>query len=86
MASGALTQMRGGNVLQIINSVGLALKNILGEEYGISSYRGNWIEKKGIKYMPTFHPAALLRDESKKIDFWNDLCYYNIRRILHKSP
>ena len=30
MASGALTQMRGGNVSQIINSVGLALKNILG--------------------------------------------------------
>ena len=23
--------------------------------------------------MPTFHPAALLRDESKKIDFWKDL-------------
>jgi DNA polymerase len=23
--------------------------------------------------MPTFHPAALLRDESKKIDFWRDL-------------
>lgn len=23
--------------------------------------------------MPTWHPAALLRDESKKIDFWNDL-------------
>lgn len=30
MASGALTQMRGGNAIQIINSVGLALKNILG--------------------------------------------------------
>ena len=28
---------------------------------------------KEIKYMPAFHPAALLRDESKKIDFWNDL-------------
>ena len=50
-----------------------ALKNILGEEYGITASRGRWIEKKGIKYMPTFHPAALLRDESKKIDFWNDL-------------
>lgn len=50
-----------------------ALKNILGEEYGITASRGKWIEKKGIKYMPTFHPAALLRDESKKIDFWNDL-------------
>jgi len=50
-----------------------ALKNILGDEYVITSSRGKWIEKKGIKYMPTFHPAALLRDETKKIDFWNDL-------------
>ena len=51
----------------------VALKNILGEEYGITMARGKWIEKKGIKYLPTYHPAALLRDESKKIDFWNDL-------------
>lgn len=50
-----------------------ALKNILGEEYSITATRGKWIDKKGIKYMPTYHPAALLRDESKKIDFWNDL-------------
>ena len=50
-----------------------ALKNILGKEYGITSARGKWIEKKGILYMPTWHPAALLRDETKKIDFWNDL-------------
>ena len=50
-----------------------ALKNILGTQYSITSSRGKWIEKKNIKYMPTFHPAALLRDESKKIDFWNDL-------------
>ena len=51
----------------------VALKNILGEEYSITKVRGNWIEKNGIYYMPTFHPAALLRDESKKIDFWKDL-------------
>ena len=51
----------------------MALKNILGKEYGITASRGKWIEKKGILYMPTFHPAALLRDDSKKIDFWNDL-------------
>ena len=30
-------------------------------------------KKYEIKYLPTFHPAALLRDESKKIDFWKDL-------------
>ena len=51
----------------------VALKNILGNEYGITASRGKWIEKKGIKYMPTWHPAALLRDETKKIDFIKDL-------------
>ncbi len=50
-----------------------ALKNILGKEYGITSARGNWMEQKGILYMPTWHPAALLRDENKKIEFWQDL-------------
>ena len=51
----------------------IALKNILGEEYGITASRGKWVEKKNILYMPTWHPAALLRDESKKIEFWQDL-------------
>ena len=51
----------------------IALKNILGEEHGITNSRGKWIERKGIWYLPTFHPAALLRDDSKKIDFWRDL-------------
>lgn len=50
-----------------------ALKNILGKEYSITVMRGKWIEQKGIFYMPTWHPAALLRDENKKIEFWNDL-------------
>lgn len=51
----------------------IALKNILGKEYGLTAVRGKWIERKGILYMPTWHPAALLRDEAKKIEFWNDL-------------
>ena len=50
-----------------------ALKNVIGEEYSITSARGKWIEHKGIWYMPTWHPAALLRDENKKIEFWKDL-------------
>ena len=51
----------------------IALKNILGKEYGMTRARGKLIDKKGIKYLPTFHPAALLHDETKKIDFINDL-------------
>lgn len=58
-------------VIVILGSV--ALKTLLGNQYGITSSRGKWIEKDGIKYLPTFHPAALLRDESKKILFWQDL-------------
>ena len=51
----------------------ISLQNILGKEYKITASRGKWVEKKGIYYMPTWHPAALLRDETKKIDFINDL-------------
>ena len=58
-------------IIVLLGSV--ALKNILGQEYGITASRGKWFEKKGIKYMPTWHPAALLRDETKKIDFIKDL-------------
>lgn len=68
-----------GNQVRLINPkvivlLGrISLQNILGKEYKITSARGNWVERKGIKYMPTWHPAALLRDESKKIDFIKDL-------------
>ena len=58
-------------IIVLLGSV--ALKNILGKEYGITASRVKWIEKKGILYMPTWHPAALLRDETKKIDFIKDL-------------
>lgn len=58
-------------IIVLLGSV--ALKNILGKEYGITSNRGKWIERKDILYMPTWHPAALLRDETKKIDFIKDL-------------
>ena len=58
-------------IIVLLGSV--ALKNILGKEYGITQSRGKWIKKKGILYMPTWHPAALLRDDNKKIEFWQDL-------------
>lgn len=59
---------------QIIVLLGkVALNAIIGKEVSITATRGKWIEIKGISYMPTWHPAALLRDESKKVDFINDL-------------
>ncbi len=49
-----------------------AVKYIVDREAKITKIRGQWIEKKGYWLMPTFHPAALLRDESKKIPMWED--------------
>jgi uracil-DNA glycosylase len=50
-----------------------AMKYIIGNESKITQIRGQWIERKGYWIMPTFHPAALLRDESKKLLLWDDL-------------
>ena len=69
------------DVIVLLGSV--ALKAILGKEYSITTSRGKWVDKKGIKYMPTFHPAALLRDESKKISFWKDL--KEVIRVMDKE-
>ncbi|AYD39129.1 uracil-DNA glycosylase [Clostridium fermenticellae] len=50
-----------------------ALKYILGSDFRITRDRGKWIERKGILLTSTFHPSAILRDQSKKASFWKDL-------------
>lgn len=52
---------------------GQALKYLIGTETGITKSRGIWTEYMNIQVMPTFHPAALLRDESKRIYMWKDI-------------
>lgn len=50
-----------------------AMKNLLGTKEGITRVRGIFQDYKGIKVMPTFHPAYLLRNPSKKRETWEDL-------------
>ena len=50
-----------------------ALQNLLGAKQGITKLRGTFQNYKGIKVMPTYHPAYLLRDPSKKREVWDDL-------------
>jgi DNA polymerase len=50
-----------------------AMKNLLDTRDGITKLRGRFQDYKGIKVMPTFHPAYLLRDPSKKRETWEDL-------------
>ena len=50
-----------------------AMHNWLETREGITKLRGKFRDYKGIKVMPTFHPAYLLRDPSKKRETWDDL-------------
>jgi DNA polymerase len=50
-----------------------AMKNLLETREGITRARGIFQNYKGVKVMPTFHPAYLLRDPSKKRETWEDL-------------
>ena len=47
----------------------------LGEGFRVTRDRGRFVEKNGIYFMPTYHPSALLRDETqqKKREAWQDL-------------
>lgn len=51
----------------------VSAKKLLRPDFSISKERGVWIEKKGINFMPTYHPAYLLRNPSAKKDAWEDL-------------
>lgn len=50
-----------------------AMKNLLEIKQGITRVRGEFQDYHGVKVMPTFHPAYLLRDPSKKKETWEDL-------------
>ncbi|MBN2558672.1 MAG: uracil-DNA glycosylase [Clostridia bacterium] len=52
---------------------GVALKFLLDSESGITRARGSWTEYNDIPVMPAYHPAALLRDGTKRIDMWRDI-------------
>src|SRR5438132_13304047 len=50
-----------------------AMRNLLDIKQGITRVRGQFQDYHGVKVMPTFHPAYLLRDPSKKKETWEDL-------------
>ena len=49
------------------------LQSLTEKSYGISIVRGQWLEYNGIKLMPTYHPAYLLRNPAAKKDVWADM-------------
>jgi uracil-DNA glycosylase len=50
-----------------------AAQFLLKTEAPISTLRGRFFDYRGIKVMPTYHPAYLLRNPEKKRDVWEDV-------------
>jgi uracil-DNA glycosylase family 4 len=50
-----------------------AAQTLLRDPTAISRLRGGWREYEGVRLMPTFHPAYLLRSPGEKAKAWEDL-------------
>lgn len=77
-----LEQIRAIGPKIIVCLGALATQTLIDKDARITRVRGKWFKKNGILYMPTFHPAALLRDETKKRPVWEDM--KKVREALGK--
>lgn len=59
-----------------------AAHNLLEVKTPISHLRGTFRDYHGVKVMPTFHPAYLLRDPHKKREVWEDM--KKVRDLLNE--
>ena len=58
----------------VIVTLGLpAFQALCRTRESMSRARGQWRDWDGVKVMPTFHPAYLLRDPTKKREVWEDI-------------
>jgi uracil-DNA glycosylase len=59
---------------EVICTLGaVAARALLNRNEPVSALRGRFHEYKGIKLMPTFHPAYLLRNPEQKRAVWEDM-------------
>jgi DNA polymerase len=61
-----------------------AVQTLLAAPVAITKIRGQWYDFRGIRMMPTFHPAYLLRNPPAKPDAWKDL--QKVMSVLGLKP
>ena len=60
----------------------VAARHLCDPSVRITRDRGKWWVKNGVRILPTYHPAALLRDEQKKRDAWLD--FQSLREVYQQ--
>ncbi|MCF6462291.1 uracil-DNA glycosylase [Clostridium sp. Cult1] len=58
------------NIIVCLGAV--AARNIIDKDFRITKDRGIWFNRGMYSIIATYHPAALLRDETKKREAWED--------------
>ncbi len=51
----------------------IAANRLIHDDYKITREHGQWVERNGVCYTAIYHPAALLRDPSKRPETFADL-------------
>ena len=60
----------------------IACRYALQQEVSVMRQHGQWFERKGVWFIPTYHPSALLRNPALKRDSWDD--FQKIREKLRE--
>jgi DNA polymerase len=59
---------------EVIVTLGrFGLQTLFEKPIGVSSVRGQWMEWRDYRVMPTYHPAYLLRTPAAKKEVWSDM-------------
>jgi uracil-DNA glycosylase len=79
-----LEQIRMVDPKIIMLSGASAVKGLVGDKRGITKIRGEWLEWEGRLCMPVFHPAYLLRNQSRERGSPKWLMWQDIQTIRAK--
>lgn len=70
---------------EVIVALGkFAAQTLLQTKTPITRLRGQWFDFEGVRLMPTFHPAYLLRNPADKRLVWEDI--QQVMRVLGLEP
>ena len=83
----SLVQLIDPQIILLVG--GVAALSLLSEKRGITQIRGRWFDWNGRRAMPIFHPAYLLRNQSRdpgspKALTWQDI--QEVRRVYDLLP
>lgn len=79
-----LEQIRLVNPKIILLTGATAVRAITGDKRGITKIRGTWMEWEGRWVMPIFHPAYLLRNQSREAGSPKWLMWQDIQGVKQK--